>query len=151
MFRWPFLSGSIAIGFPRIRGDVPVFPHHYFSQTSFSPHTRGCSGRDLGRCPAQRVFPAYAGMFRPAAIGSRTGKSFPRIRGDVPSLYFTCSFYTMFSPHTRGCSYLSPVKLVVRFVFPAYAGMFRSAAAAARGSAGFPRIRGDVPVEDLAA
>ena len=32
------------MGFPRIRGDVPVTPPPPLSSVMFSPHTRGCSG-----------------------------------------------------------------------------------------------------------
>ena len=37
------------MGFPRIRGDVPVPPWRGWMPARFSPHTRGCSLRNLTR------------------------------------------------------------------------------------------------------
>ena len=111
----------------------------------FSPHTRGCSRDRVGRRLQGLVFPAYAGMFRfPMIAGSLTLR-FPRIRGDVPLRFPLNQRFSLFSPHTRGCSEkFSNLKLFVK-VFPAYAGMFLVAPAAYSARSGFPRIRGDVP------
>ena len=72
------------VSFPRIRGDVPKTEVSKAYMLLFSPHTRGCS-----RCPSCTiycavVFPAYAGMFPVARCTPRSGRCFPRIRGDVP-------------------------------------------------------------------
>ena len=50
-----------------------------------------------------------------------------------------------FSPHTRGCSHVSPTPGACHKVFPAYAGMFPVVRAVGGVACGFPRIRGDVP------
>ena len=71
--------------------------------------------------------------------------SFPRIRGDVPFANAPHSRSARFSPHTRGCSGEHCVFAMVVQVFPAYAGMFRLAAADGVMTRRFPRIRGDVP------
>ena len=52
----------------------------------------------------------------------------------------------MFSPHTRGCSGELTELLENDVVFPAYAGMFRFTDVVDACVAGFPRIRGDVPL-----
>ena len=70
---------------------------------------------------------------------------FPRIRGDVPHLASLLVYRLVFSPHTRGCSHDLHTGGFLKLVFPAYAGMFRNTGLSATGSAGFPRIRGDVP------
>ena len=93
----------------------------------------------------QCVFPAYAGMFRCCLLMRGTCGGFPRIRGDVPSVTRNLKIRGEFSPHTRGCSIRAAFQLTARMVFPAYAGMFRPKLMRAWVSAGFPRIRGDVP------
>ena len=52
-----------------------------------------------------------------------------------------------FSPHTRGCSGAGGGVAIVPHVFPAYAGMFRGLFELLKLHDGFPRIRGDVPVQ----
>ena len=111
--------------FPRIRGDVPGVIRLRDEESSFSPHTRGCSGT-VARCTP------------------RSG-SFPRIRGDVPAAAPATILPRTFSPHTRGCSGEHHGFLPHRLVFPAYAGMFRFVILGIYASNRFPRIRGDVP------
>ena len=144
-----FLIGAIVVlakvSFPRIRGDVPCFVVTELPSALFSPHTRGCSACPNQGVRKQRVFPAYAGMFRLSnpIVVHRVG--FPRIRGDVPCVGHPTYTPPKFSPHTRGCSVDWPYALSAAGVFPAYAGMFRVFFSRARRWCGFPRIRGDVP------
>ena len=111
--------------FPRIRGDVPPPPVLPGLPAQFSPHTRGCSAPTTPMIAGAIVFPAYAGMFRRLLVKPSLGRSFPRIRGDVPSAWQANTARTL--------------------VFPAYAGMFRRSAPTVRQNSCFPRIRGDVP------
>ena len=133
------------LGFPRIRGDVPNLPNRTSSHLAFSPHTRGCSFHGHSRPAQHSVFPAYAGMFRKAWQILGSGLGFPRIRGDVPDACTLSLVDGMFSPHTRGCSCSVIFRARDCKVFPAYAGMFRCAAAVPHHRGRFPRIRGDVP------
>ena len=130
--------------FPRIRGDVPCLCYLHQGRDKFSPHTRGCSVSVPSVPPMPIVFPAYAGMFRVAGPCGEHGRSFPRIRGDVPDSINAIPVIGGFSPHTRGCSalpqitlrqkrvfphtrgcsYVRPAKGGGVVVFPAYAGMF---------------------------
>ena len=55
-----------------------------------------------------------------------------------------------FSPHTRGCSHNIVCSRTHRLVFPAYAGMFRKSKPSWGEVGCFPRIRGDVPAEQVA-
>ena len=131
--------------FPRIRGDVPASPESANHQPTFSPHTRGCSVPPVLELFCRCVFPAYAGMFRSTRVGAFLSMCFPRIRGDVPPHGPLSGVGRAFSPHTRGCSFLTYSNSLVTTVFPAYAGMFRQSALPYDSSMSFPRIRGDVP------
>ena len=71
--------------------------------------------------------------------------SFPRIRGDVPIARDEIHIIPVFSPHTRGCSYIKQNNIGEGEVFPAYAGMFRRLRPYRFKEDRFPRIRGDVP------
>ena len=152
MFLDVFYQSQKERGFPRIRGDVPHAAPRALALPKFSPHTRGCSadsvtGREFGV-----VFPAYAGMFLK-----------PDNNPPIPH---------WFSPHTRGCSVSADSDNWWVAVFPAYAGMFRRGSNPCsfagvfsphtrgcsfpllkrwKSSAGFLRIRGDVPDCSLAS
>ena len=138
-------GGNARRCFPRIRGDVPICVGFSHRTCGFSPHTRGCSA-SLPLSPLRyQVFPAYAGMFRRSPASSPYRSRFPRIRGDVPSVTSSSIRLVVFSPHTRGCSWNPGIHSLCTRVFPAYAGMFLIDYSAGVPSAGFPRIRGDVP------
>ena len=111
--------------FPRIRGDVPVSSRPIGGVVVFSPHTRGCSAKHGTLTKAATVFPAYAGMFPSPPLELFAPRSFPRIRGDVPSSRGARDKNQPFSPHTRGCSWREMSHTSASPVFPAYAGMFR--------------------------
>ena len=145
MFRLNHLGRRFAAGFPRIRGDVPDTIMLEQFKTLFSPHTRGCSSIRGGSMKIFCVFPAYAGMFRFFDDVAHMPKSFPRIRGDVPSASQSPLGVTPFSPHTRGCSLSTHYRFISFNVFPAYAGMFRTLLFTDVMNQRFPRIRGDVP------
>ena len=145
MFPWVRAVRNATLSFPRIRGDVPSELKPEMWPNAFSPHTRGCSWVMTPTGVQVPVFPAYAGMFRFGALGSIATSRFPRIRGDVPLGGSIGSKQPPFSPHTRGCSGLRLLKPFTRWVFPAYAGMFRNIPTPCAAAPGFPRIRGDVP------
>ena len=105
----PLLSVSARSGFPRIRGDVPTNQQVKGRKRQFSPHTRGCSDKSDLYLKIARVFPAYAGMFLPGTHFLHTCIRFPRIRGDVPPRVLASLTMLTFSPHTRGCSRLTPL------------------------------------------
>ena len=114
-----------------------------FSQSAFSPHTRGCSEQGEAGRLVNVVFPAYAGMFRFGGNHHVGHHRFPRIRGDVPITITEFLRMRGFSPHTRGCSYRRKRALKWWSVFPAYAGMFRIFPAASAQDTGFsPHTRG---------
>ena len=140
------MSGP-ALGFPRARGDVPARKNLYALAKRFSPRTRGCSGLRTPQRREHTVFPAHAGMFRRGVAGQGLPGRFPRARGDVPMSRINDSLPHKFSPRTRGCSDRRGHCRWCRRVFPAHAGMFRSLSKTHANIYGFPRARGDVPVQ----
>ena len=73
--------------------------------------------------------------------------SFPRTRGDVPCARQSRASVPRLPPHTRGCTGGPPAPHVCVGASPAHAGMYRWASSAARMRRGFPRTRGDVPLD----
>ena len=133
------------LGFPRVRGDVPVRSKNTRQKAMFSPRARGCSLLAMKFTLRCKVFPACAGMFLYGVGHGLRTRSFPRVRGDVPTRVISRKTHRKFSPRARGCSGLA---LMLRFcqpVFPACAGMFPARARKTRTPKSFPRVRGDVP------
>ena len=124
MFLIPPTFAAYRDRFPRIRGDVPKPGAKSYKTLEFSPHTRGCSVQTFPKRRRNRVFPAYAGMFRGKNRRKSRRNGFPRIRGDVPLFQMLRKKSPRFSPHTRGCSSFKSLADISVTVFPAYAGMF---------------------------
>ena len=72
---------------------------------------------------------------------------FPRVRGDVPHVVPLIDKEWGFSPRARGCSPHSILAKIVHPVFPACAGMFLLRGTPSTVTNGFPRVRGDVPLD----
>ena len=140
-------EGSSTACFPRVCGDVPSGSSLQSGAVKFSPRMRGCSQLHRPIPRSHHVFPAYAGMFPRLSFKPIWVGSFPRIRGDVPTRGFTEAARAAFSPHTRGCSEEDLEQAQCHLVFPAYARMFPTWATTTGTWKGFPRIRGDVPLQ----
>ena len=136
--------------FPRMRGDVPCDDRFCLRSHQFSPHARGCSFKRDRVGVIGGVFPACAGMFLLMRAMKNPGHSFPRMRGDVPTLGDAINWAWKFSPHARGCSDDSKNCGCAQPVFPACAGMFLCFLAEKLTSMSFPRMRGDVPADRIA-
>ena len=95
-----------ALGFPRVRGDVPNHRGGCLVALKFSPRARGCSQPFDFVHVAQVVFPACAGMFLPDHRPIIRSLRFPRVRGDVPRRKQPLMPAPKFSPRARGCSVL---------------------------------------------
>ena len=90
--------------FPRVRGDVPKPTSDFEWKCVFSPRARGCSSLTVSSLAVGGVFPACAGMF-PCATGREDSRGrFPRVRGDVPPVFYVKIDEELFSPRARGCS-----------------------------------------------
>ena len=157
--------------FPRVRGDVPgslvwvtrssrVFPAcaGMFPVKPLPPEMTPCFPRVRGDVPgasapmatARPVFPACAGMFPRVAVSAANNHRFlPRVRGDVPLMERSASLDALFSPRARGCSPNATAPGYMSHVFPACAGMFRTAEHLDDYPLRFPRVRGDVPMPYL--
>ncbi|MDB6134173.1 MAG: hypothetical protein JWM59_2416 [Verrucomicrobiales bacterium] len=90
------------VRFPRPRGDgpAPVLRGNVVSE--FSPPTRGWTARPLREHGRRFVFPAHAGMDRPAENRAGGDVCFPRPRGDGPARFMRGETSAGFSPPTRG-------------------------------------------------
>ena len=139
-----FITGNSS-GFPRVRGDVPVYFECAQCVLLFSPRARGCSQQAVREGGLERVFPACAGMFRLTATPPWGRTRFPRVRGDVPLGSPAVVRAPRFSPRARGCSYKAASDPLSTTVFPACAGMFPAGDSSYMTSKRFPRVRGDVP------
>ena len=115
----------------------------------FSPRARGCSLGISCFHIGIAVFPACAGMFPCVSPPCDQGARFPRVRGDVPTIASNAAKIGKFSPRARGCSHLYERLVSYTAVFPACAGMFRCRTGCGCVRHGFPRVRGDVPLENI--
>ena len=133
------------VSFPRTRGDGPGGLRGYWQSARLPPHARGWTRESARRVRPDGVSPARAGMdLRPVAR-RRTHGSFPRTRGDGPSLERLNRPLDSFPPHARGWTSLWVDLCVSESVSPARAGMDRRSDRAIEGCFGFPRTRGDGP------
>ena len=127
MFRRRRCSNTRCNRFPRVRGDVPNTLREDLEHKTFSPRARGCSEEPEWIDTMLAVFPACAGMFRGRGGSVGASGGFPRVRGDVPSIFNADNHDTLFSPRARGCSQDGKPGPTLGIVFPACAGMFRYA------------------------
>ena len=132
-------------GFPRTRGDVPEKDATVAVRYGLPPHTRGCTESAAHQRVLHRASPAHAGMYRCRRRSATGRSSFPRTRGDVPSIRAAVRYIETLPPHTRGCT-----SATLRFrtspgASPAHAGMYPRAAPRSPTGRSFPRTRGDVP------
>ena len=131
--------------FPRTRGDGPTYHPPCLMLLSFPPHTRGWT---LTRCDMQlppRVSPAHAGMDPLPQARTKTGRGFPRTRGDGPVGRSPSLVPAAFPPHTRGWTGCDPGSLPSGTVSPAHAGMDLESGRRRAWLGRFPRTRGDGP------
>ena len=131
--------------FPRARGDAPDSASDDEARIKFSPRARGCTLLLLGKAGEIFVFPARAGMHPRGKAFSFAASSFPRARGDAPSLLRVHGRYALFSPRARGCTHAPPGRARRPAVFPARAGMHPSWSPSRLRPHSFPRARGDAP------
>ena len=115
-----------------------------------SPHTRGWTEARAHVGFRAAVFPAHAGMDRQSRPHSAAPSSVPRTRGDGPVRSKPVSLSISCSPHTRGWTDRRGLDQREFDVFPAHAGMDRSATASASTARSVPRTRGDGPAKHVA-
>ena len=118
--------------------------------SALPPHTRGCTSARWKHADCRRASPAHAGMYPATRRTASPSRRFPRTRGDVPPVGSAPARAYPLPPHTRGCTGIEHNAMPAAPASPAHAGMYPSATSSPSGSSGFPRTRGDVPV-DLSA
>ena len=130
---------------PRTRGDGPCSGPPGRITLGASPHTRGWT-RDMGvRGPAEKGFPAHAGMDPGPYVCKSAISGLPRTRGDGPWRAPSTSERTRASPHTRGWTMDGLRSDCYEDGFPAHAGMDPSCSPARCSGSRLPRTRGDGP------
>ena len=111
----------------------------------FSPRPWGWSGVRGSYCLIGIVFPAPVGMVRLLTTNRLLFGSFPRARGDGPTIAFSEKAWVRFSPRPWGWSGLCSDTKISVWVFPAPVGMVRKTVFFFIVVNGFPRARGDGP------
>ena len=132
-------------GVPRERGDGPLARAGAISARQCSPRARGWPvelQRGSRRGP---VFPASAGMARASEDRAPDSTRVPRERGDGPPTHSRSLTSQACSPRARGWPVEMAEWVATFLVFPASAGMARSATSCHRQRSGVPRERGDGP------
>ena len=138
-------------GFPRPRGDGPQVRGATRLSGWVPPPTRGWPGLP-GRFGArQEGSPAHAGMAPRSTRGLAGSTRFPRPRGDGPGWPGLPSCTTRVPPPTRGWPLYAVRWRAADGGSPAHAGMALFHEHCAKLLAGFPRPRGDGPVEPAVA
>ena len=133
--------------FPRPRGDGPSGLPLLSVLSLVPPPTRGWSHRTLRRPGRQRGSPAHAGMVPRDHTIHHTSIWFPRPRGDGPWKVPRMSGVQPVPPPTRGWSLACLTRRPLRRGSPAHAGMVPRAASSRCSVVGFPRPRGDGPLD----
>ena len=135
--------------FPRARGDAPSSSIFGATLTPVPPRTRGCARGHHARRRCDRGSPAHAGM-RPGSLTStRSGRRFPRARGDAPMGGRIVRRIEPVPPRTRGCALVRAEGGGGVHGSPAHAGMRLCDGRGRRAARGFPRARGDAPLPAL--
>ena len=110
-----------SFGFPRTRGDGPLFRRPDQPGLQFPPHTRGWT-----------LIKAVRAILR-------------SVSGDGPRIHPATKAPTPFPPHTRGWTRCRRDWVRLADVSPAHAGMDPSGTSCGRSTGSFPRTRGDGP------
>ena len=145
---WPPRSAGCPHSFPRTRGDGPGRRAARATPNSFPPHARGWTPRAANRTTGFAVSPARAGMDPSGLTQLTSGSRFPRTRGDGPKAARASGLTVEFPPHARGWTQRRRCADRGKQVSPARAGMDRVGVVATSAPRGFPRTRGDGPLED---
>ncbi len=145
MVRSEALGRAGAEGVPRASGDGPAEHAREILQVMCSPRERGWSVLVVVGVPEVVVFPARAGMVRPARQSRRRSRVFPARAGMVRRAAIAGRLPSQCSPRERGWSDVPPFATFTVWVFPARAGMVPTPALTPTPKAGVPRASGDGP------
>ena len=132
--------------FPRPRGDGPQERGGLLPAIGVSPPTRGWTHHRPAHAAGLRGFPAHAGMDLSTLDPASPEPRFPRPRGDGPAFFTRIADLVEVSPPTRGWTPHLRGGAGGRRGFPAHAGMDPKQTIFDLISTGFPRPRGDGPI-----
>ena len=135
--------------FPRRRGDGPSTRSPPPAGRPFPPQARGWTSSPTTRARGTGVSPAGAGMDREPRRRPRRRGRFPRRRGDGPQGGVELVPDQEFPPQARGWTVPPVPHPALRGVSPAGAGMDPWMTWTSAVTAGFPRRRGDGPLQIL--
>ncbi len=150
----PEIAGDVQVGirFPRPRGDGPPRHHRRVEGVEVPPPTRGWPLRAQYYWPHSDGSPAHAGMAPYPAITIWQPWGFPRPRGDGPVGEAFGASSPSVPPPTRGWPRHRHWWQHASDGSPAHAGMALAGRKCPGAVKGFPRPRGDGPLDtDVAA
>ena len=133
--------------FPRTRGDGPLRNAKKCRRQRVPPHTRGWSPTSTEDGADGQGSPAHAGMVPSPSRNIVGAFRFPRTRGDGPSSSPCAGCPLRVPPHTRGWSLFDGEPFELGYGSPAHAGMVPHVCGRTASHIGFPRTRGDGPLE----
>ncbi len=143
--RWSLRPRRRTPSVPRASGGVPRADARSGAAPWCSPRERGCAG-SCGRCgPRRWVFPARAGVCREGRGRGRRGRCVPRASGGVPASASGLVPARRCSPRERGCAAGRRPRPQPARVFPARAGVCRTAFRLADIRRSVPRASGGEP------
>ena len=130
---------------PRMRGGGPRSMSEFITVKESSPHARGWSRSRRPNCLHVIVFPACAGVVPHNPPQHQAQARLPRMRGGGPQASNALRLPTGSSPHARGWSQADVTQAWKNYVFPACAGVVRTAPTASPSRSCLPRMRGGGP------
>ena len=133
--------------FPRPRGDRPSPIRLAHLHTWLPPPTRGSTLAHSGQRRPAHASPAHAGIDLGPCIRMFFISGFPRPRGDRPSASATPPARRLLPPPTRGSTLCQTVWICPGLASPAHAGIDPTHNPSTRRTSGFPRPRGDRPLD----
>ncbi len=145
MHRARTIARCLASTVPRACGDAPALTPSIARTQGCSPRMRGCTGPEDQAGDLAGLFPAHAGMHRPASSSPAASTAVPRACGDAPRSLDRLHGVHPCSPRMRGCTDMVDADLRDAQLFPAHAGMHRMAARGEGPCVSVPRACGDAP------
>ena len=128
-----------------MRGDRPSVKGYTEHTSVFTPHARGSTFSHFYDSNDLLVYPACAGIDLPLTSQGKASPCLPRMRGDRPHLSQLGHRKLRFTPHARGSTFGEGIYRTHVCVYPACAGIDRSALNFLIMTSGLPRMRGDRP------
>ena len=128
-----------------MRGDPPLLVLDGRRDKESTPHARGSTPLIMCAPCYICVYPACAGIHLTMRSAPRSKPCLPRMRGDPPIGNSRLKYATESTPHARGSTHVLAGLYLWVEVYPACAGIHRTAGDSAKTTPSLPRMRGDPP------